>query len=61
MSFAGVLIFAFILKCFGMDTTLISALNEVLGTHYSPKVFWLITFVIAIIVGIIELFINKKN
>jgi len=59
MSFASVLIVAFILNCFGMDAILISALNEVLGTHYSNNVFWLIAFVLAIVVGIIELVINK--
>lgn len=61
MSFTGVLIFAFILNCFGIDAILISALNEVLNTHYSNNVFWLISFVLAIIVGIIELIINKTK
>lgn len=61
MSFAGVLIVAFILNCFGMDVILISALNEVLSTHYSNNVFWLIVFILAIVVGIIELVINKTK
>lgn len=59
MSFASVLIFTFILSCFGIDAILISALNEVLNTHYSNNVFWLIAFILAIVVGIIELIINK--
>lgn len=61
MSWSGVLIFAFILKCFEMDKVLISGLNEVLSTNYSTDVYWLIAFIIAIVVGIIELYANNKR
>ena len=60
MSWAGVLIFAFILKCFEMDIILISALNEVLGTNYTTNVYWLIAFVIAFITFIGEFFSKNK-
>ena len=61
MSFASVLVFAFILSCFGVDNVLMSALNEVLNTHYSNNVFWLFVFILAILVGVIELVINKTK
>ena len=60
MSWAGVLIFAFILKCFEFDRILISGLNEVLGTSYTTNVYWLIAFVIAIITFIGEFFSKNK-
>lgn len=60
MSWIGVLIFAFILKCFEMDTILMSGMNEVLGTNYSTNVYWLIAFVVTFITFIVESFSKNK-
>ncbi len=58
MSILGILIFAWFLTLFNLDTILITAVNEVLGTNYSTNVYWLVAFLIAIIVAIIEAIIN---
>ena len=61
MTWIGILIFAFVLSCFEMDTVLMAGLNEILNSHYSTNVYWLIVFVIATIAGLIELYHNSKR
>lgn len=60
MSIIGTLILAWFLTLFNLDTILITAVNEVLGTNYSTNVYWLVAFLIAIIVAVIETIVSHK-
>ena len=59
MSIIGTLILAWFLTLFDLDTILVSAINEVLGTNYSTSVYWLAAVVIAVIGIFIELIVRK--
>lgn len=61
MSIIGTLILAWVLTWFNLDTILVSAVNEVLGTTYSTSVYWLVAVVIAVIGTLIELMVRKSK
>ena len=61
MSIVSSLIIAWILTYFGLDTILISAINEVAGKDYSTNVYWLIAAIIGVIGTFIELIFHKSN
>lgn len=50
----AVLILAWFLTLFNVDTLFVSGLNEFLGTNYSTNVYWLAAIVIAVIICIVE-------
>ena len=60
MSIISALALAWFLTLFNLDVTLVSAINEVLGTTYSTNVYWLVAFVIGVIGFIIELLARKN-
>ena len=61
MALISTLIFAWILSCFEMDSILISALNEVIGSNYSNNVYWLLAFIIGSIGTILEFITRNKK
>lgn len=61
MSIIGSLIIAWILTHFGLDTILVSAINEILGKDYSNNVYWLIAAIIGVIGTFIGLIFHKSN
>lgn len=61
MSIIIILIFAWFLTLFHLDTIIISGLNEVIGTNWSTNVYWLIVVIIAIIAFLFEYIIKNKQ
>ncbi|MBR3152384.1 MAG: hypothetical protein IKF52_02060 [Clostridia bacterium] len=55
------LICALILALFNFDNILIAGFNEVVGTHYTKNVYWLVAFIIGLIVEIIRAKNKKKS
>ena len=56
----GILIFSWFLTWFKLDTILVTAVNEILGTNYSTNVYWLVAFLIAVIGTAIEMIRSRS-
>lgn len=52
------LIVAWFLTLFSLDNLIITGINEIFNTNFTVSVYWLIAFIIAAIVCIVE---NIKN